>query len=30
VVENGRYVGFISKSRIFDVYRKELLKQHPD
>ena len=30
VVENGRYIGFISKSRIFNVYRKKLIKQHQD
>ena len=30
VVENGRYVGFVSKSRIFNAYRKKLIKQHQD
>lgn len=30
VVENGRYIGFISKSRIFNVYRKKLIKQNQD
>lgn len=30
VVENGQYIGFISKSRIFNVYRKKLIKQHQD
>ncbi len=30
VVENEKYIGFISKSRIFNAYRKKLIKQHQD
>ncbi|HLT06412.1 MAG TPA: chloride channel protein [Cyclobacteriaceae bacterium] len=30
VVEKGKYIGFISKSRIFNVYRKKLIKQQQD
>jgi len=28
VLKNGRYEGFVSKSRIFNVYREELIKQN--
>jgi hypothetical protein len=29
VVEDGRYLGFVSKSRIFNSYRKKLIfKKH--
>ncbi|MEO9483231.1 MAG: chloride channel protein [Ekhidna sp.] len=27
VIENGEYIGFISKSRIFNAYRKKLIRQ---
>jgi CIC family chloride channel protein len=27
VIENGRYMGFVSKSRIFNAYRKKLIRQ---
>jgi len=27
VIENGRYIGFLSKSRIFNAYRKKLIRQ---
>lgn len=27
VIDNGRYIGFISKSRIFNAYRKKLIRQ---
>lgn len=27
VVENGKYLGFVSKSRIFNTYRKKLIRQ---
>jgi CIC family chloride channel protein len=27
VIENGRYLGFVSKSRIFNAYRKKLIRQ---
>lgn len=27
VIDNGKYVGFISKSRIFNAYRKKLIRQ---
>lgn len=27
VIENGKYIGFISKSRIFNAYRKKLIRQ---
>ncbi|MBT0812905.1 chloride channel protein [Litoribacter ruber] len=30
VVDNGRYLGFISKSRIFNAYRKRLIRQNQD
>ncbi|RIW18141.1 chloride channel protein [Algoriphagus lacus] len=30
VVENGKYLGFVSKSRIFNAYRKRLIKQKHD
>ncbi|WP_332911998.1 chloride channel protein [Algoriphagus boritolerans] len=30
VVENGRYLGFVSKSRIFNTYRKRLIRQKQD
>lgn len=30
VVENGRYQGFVSKSRIFNTYRKRLISQKQD
>lgn len=30
VVENGKYLGFVSKSRIFNAYRKRLIKQKQD
>lgn len=30
VVENGRYLGFVSKSRIFNSYRKRLIRQKHD
>ncbi len=30
VVENGKYRGFISKSRIFNAYRKRLIRQNQD
>lgn len=30
VVENGRYQGFVSKSRIFNTYRKRLIGQKQD
>ena len=30
VVEDGKYIGFISKSRIFNAYRKKLIHQHQD
>ena len=28
VIDNGKYVGFLSKSRIFNAYRKKLVKQN--
>lgn len=28
LIEDGKYVGFISKSRIFNAYRKKLQRQH--
>jgi CIC family chloride channel protein len=28
VIDDGKYVGFVSKSRIFDTYRKSLIRQH--
>lgn len=30
VIENERYIGFVSKSRIFNAYRKRLLRQRQD
>lgn len=30
VIENGRYLGFVSKSRIFNAYRKKLIRQKSD
>ena len=30
VIENGRYLGFVSKSRIFNTYRKRLINQKHD
>ncbi|MBN7809588.1 chloride channel protein [Algoriphagus sp. H41] len=30
VVESGRYLGFVSKSRIFNTYRKRLISQKQD
>ncbi|MEP0986159.1 chloride channel protein [Ekhidna sp.] len=27
VIDNGKYIGFISKSRIFNAYRKKLIRQ---
>ncbi|MEB2778961.1 chloride channel protein [Algoriphagus persicinus] len=30
VIEDGRYLGFVSKSRIFNAYRKHLIKQRQD
>lgn len=30
VVEEGRYLGFVSKSRIFNTYRKRLIRQKQD
>ena len=27
VIDDGKYVGFISKSRIFNAYRKKLIRQ---
>ncbi|WP_243739721.1 chloride channel protein [Algoriphagus boseongensis] len=30
VIENERYIGFVSKSRIFNTYRKRLLRQKHD
>ena len=28
VIDNEKYVGFVSKSRIFNAYRKKLIRQH--
>lgn len=28
VIDDGKYVGFVSKSRIFNAYRKKLIRQH--
>lgn len=28
VIDEGKYVGFLSKSRIFNTYRKKLIRQH--
>lgn len=30
VIENGKYQGFVSKSRIFNAYRKKLIRQKAD
>ncbi|WP_017731080.1 chloride channel protein [Nafulsella turpanensis] len=30
VIDNGKYVGFVSKSRIFNAYRKKLIRQQKD
>jgi CIC family chloride channel protein len=30
VVEDGKYLGFISKSRIFNAYRKRLIRQNQE
>ncbi|MDF2156536.1 chloride channel protein [Algoriphagus sp. CAU 1675] len=30
VIENGKYLGFVSKSRIFNSYRKRLIRQRQD
>ena len=30
VVGEGRYMGFVSKSRIFNAYRKKLIRQNQD
>ncbi|WP_339875457.1 chloride channel protein [uncultured Algoriphagus sp.] len=30
VIEDGKYLGFVSKSRIFNAYRKRLIKQKQD
>lgn len=30
VIENGKYLGFVSKSRIFNAYRKKLIRQKAD
>jgi len=30
VVKDGKYIGFISKSRIFNAYRKKLIRQNQD
>lgn len=30
VVKDGRYLGFVSKSRIFNTYRKRLIRQKQD
>lgn len=30
VIENGKYQGFVSKSRIFNAYRKKLIRQKSD
>ncbi len=30
VIENGKYLGFVSKSRIFNAYRKKLIRQKED
>ncbi len=30
VIKEGKYVGFVSKSTIFNTYRKELIKQHQE
>ncbi len=30
VIDDDQYVGFVSKSRIFNAYRKKLIRQHQD
>ncbi|MDN4166785.1 chloride channel protein [Cytophagales bacterium LB-30] len=30
VIDNGKYTGFISKSRIFNAYRNRLIRQHAE
>ena len=30
VIEKGKYVGFLSKSRIFNTYRKKLIRYQRD
>ena len=30
VIENGKYIGFLSKSRIFNTYRTKLKRQHKE
>jgi CIC family chloride channel protein len=30
VIDDGKYVGFVSKSRIFNAYRTKLRRQHPN
>ena len=30
VIDEGKYVGFVSKSRIFNAYRKKLISQTPE
>ncbi|MEO1050251.1 MAG: chloride channel protein [Bacteroidota bacterium] len=30
VIDNGKYVGFVSKSRIFNTYRNKLISQHKE
>jgi CIC family chloride channel protein len=27
VIDNGKYIGFVSKSRIFNAYRNKLIRQ---
>ena len=28
VIDDGKYVGFVSKSRIFNAYRQKLIRQN--
>lgn len=30
VIDNNEYIGFVSKSRIFNAYRKKLIRQHKE
>ena len=30
VIDDEKYVGFVSKSRIFNAYRKKLIRQHSE
>jgi len=30
VIQHGKYIGFVSKSRIFNAYRTRLKRQHKD